>query len=140
YTGDDGGAAYEGEFLRLCEADADGRLRSVVHFEPDDRRAANHELFERGSFDDPSRSPAMVELGRAIRSRDLARIRAALPAEFSFRDPRRLRLGELAPDDYVAWLRSLFDSSPDALVEWERQVAHEPHGTVTLGHTFGTLA
>ena len=34
------GATFEGEFLRLTEVDADGRLRAVIHFDLDDRRAA----------------------------------------------------------------------------------------------------
>ena len=129
YAGGADGGEFDGEFLRLCEVDAEGRLHAVIHFDPDDRRAASRELAERGT-----------ELGRALRDRDLARIRALLPEDFSFDDHRRTGPGRLASGDYVAWLGSLFESSPDALIELERVIARDAHGTVSIGHTWGTLA
>jgi len=39
-TGGSDGAAFEFEFLRLIEVDADGRLRATIHFDPEDRDAA----------------------------------------------------------------------------------------------------
>ena len=129
YTGGADGGEFDGEFLRLCEVDSEGRLLAVIHFDPDDRRAASRELLERGP-----------EFGRALRDRDLARIRALLPEDFSFHDHRRTGPGRLASGDYIAWLGSLFESSPDALIELERVIAREAHGTVSIGHTWGTLA
>ena len=93
YAGGADGAEYDGEFLRLCEIDAEGLLHAVVHFDPDDRRAASRELAERGP-----------ELGRALRDRDLTRIRELLPEDFSFHDHRRTGPGRLASADYVAGL------------------------------------
>ncbi len=43
FSGGSDGGDYEGEFLRLVEADASGRLCAVIHFDADDRRAAFEE-------------------------------------------------------------------------------------------------
>jgi hypothetical protein len=56
FTGDPEGGAFEGEFLRLTELDTEGRLRALLHFDPDDRRTADRELHER--FARSSESPA----------------------------------------------------------------------------------
>jgi len=40
YLGGTDGDTFEGEFLRLIEIDADGRLRATIHFDPEDRHAA----------------------------------------------------------------------------------------------------
>lgn len=55
FTGDPGGGAFEGEFLRLTEVDGDGRLRAVVHFDAEAADAAQADLQARAAR--CSRSP-----------------------------------------------------------------------------------
>jgi hypothetical protein len=50
FTGGADGGGYEGEFVRLLEADANGGLLSaVIHFDADDRPLAYEEARLRGS-------------------------------------------------------------------------------------------
>jgi ketosteroid isomerase-like protein len=132
------GAEFEREFLRVIELDAEGRLVAAIAFDPDDRRAASRELLERSAHIE---GPLSLELRRAFFAHDLERVRAVLPAGFVFHDHRRVGAGRIErADDYVAWLAGLFERSADAIIEPLYVVASEAHGTLSVGHTFGTLA
>ncbi len=137
------GGAVEGEFLRIVEVDGEGRLVAAIAFDPDDRRAASRELFERHARSEAGRSvpAAALELWRAFLDRDLERCRAALPADFVFHDHRRSGVGRIeGADAWIAWDATLLEQSPDAIWEPLYHVASEEHGSLTMGHTFGTLA
>jgi len=133
----------EVETLELVEVDAEGRIAAVLVFDPEDRRAASREMFERyvGSDAASWMSENQRELTRALRDRDLGRARAALPDDFFFHDHRRTGAGRLeTADGYVAWLRTLFEQSPDGIVTNVCYLATEPWGELGIGRTFGTLA
>ena len=125
--------------LRVIELGADGRLRAVVHFKPDDRRGASLELLERfvrsGAPPPAARSLAMF---RRLYARDVEGMRSALPRGFFFRDHRLVGPGQVEGDAYVSWQAGLMDLSPDAVVEPLHFLAVEPHGCLAVAHTFGT--
>jgi hypothetical protein len=136
-------ARFEIETLNLTEVDAQGRIVAVVFFDLEDRRAASGELFERWIRSDAARwmPPALTEVVRALRAHDLVRLRAALPDGFTFHDHRRASAGRLeGADEYVVWIGALFEQSPDAIIEPLYYLAVEPHGTLAVAHTYGTLA
>jgi ketosteroid isomerase-like protein len=134
----------EVEVLALREVDAEGRLVAVIVFDPDDRRAASVELFERYARSDAARGipAALFEMGRALHDHELARCRAALPSDFVFHDHRRMiGVGRLeSADAYIASLAALFEQSSEVTFEFLYIVATEKHGTLAVGRTFGTLA
>jgi class 3 adenylate cyclase len=138
-----GELAFEVETLELCEVDAEGRAVAVLTFDPDDRRAASAELFERHARSDAARwTPAAVfEFFRALNDHDLERCRAKLPDDFVFHDHRRTGVGRLEDaDEYIASLTPLFERAPGWTIEALYYVAEEKHGTLAVARWFGTLA
>ncbi|HTO07323.1 MAG TPA: nuclear transport factor 2 family protein [Myxococcota bacterium] len=89
YSGGAGEGAFEGEFLRLVELDAGGRLRGFVHFDPEDRAAAQAEL--RARAEPPQRAiERFASTNQATVALD--RLLAALAAS-DWRGARRLCAG-----------------------------------------------
>ena len=141
WTRSDDVPAFEIALLCLTEVDADGRTVARILFDPDDRRAASLEMFERYFRSDAGMVRQAVEFRRALAEHDLGRLRASLPDDFSFHDHRRTGGGRIeGADAYVAWLGALFEQSPDAIIEPLYYVATEPHGFLAIAHTFGTNA
>ena len=134
---------WERESLTVLEVDAEGRSVAVIIFDVEDRAAASDELAERYARMTlpPAVAQRAVEVIRARRSRDLARIRASLPDDFYFDDHRRTGFGRLeGPDAYVASLAAVFEQSPDAILgEPLHYLAEEHYGALYVGHNFGTL-
>jgi hypothetical protein len=115
----------------------------VICFDPDDRRAASLEMFDRYARSEAGRRmPRNVqEYRRALLEGDLERLRAVLPGTFMFHDHRRTGGGRFERvDDYIGWLAALFELSSDAIIEPLYYIAAEPHGVLAVGHTIGTLA
>jgi hypothetical protein len=139
-TGETGGDS-EVETLQLSEVDDEGRFVSSATFDPDDRATAFRELGHRyvGTTrpSDIARFESLRDAGG-----DLVRLRAALPDDFFFHDHRRTGLGRLdGADAYVASVAALRELAPDAMVGLPLyHLADEPHGTLSIGHSFGTLA
>jgi len=138
----DGSSVFDMEHLVVVEVDGQGRLLAVTSFDPDERRAAGAELAERyargeGAAWMPARAR---DFFRGLRARDVARCRAALPEDFTFHDHRRTGPGKQEGlDSYGWWLTSLWEQSPDGMIETLYVVAAEPHGSVGMGRTYGTL-
>jgi ketosteroid isomerase-like protein len=133
----------EGELLRLVEVAADGRLRGLVRFDPDELRAAFLELAERHARSEEGRAlpEPFHELRLALLDWDLERARAAFPPDFAVDDHRRNRLWQIeGRDAWVAWLATLLEQSPDAIMAARCYLAVEPHGCLLLGYSGGTLA
>jgi len=131
------------EHLLVAEVDAEGRLVAVIIFDPDDRRAASAELLERYARSDAARCiPAgFSEALHALNTRDLARLRAALPDDFTLNDQRRTGVGRLEnADRYVASIAAVFEQTAQQTAEPLYIVAAEKHGLLAMTHTFGTLA
>ena len=137
WTGMEG--EFEVESLELTEVDAEGRAVALIVFDPDDRRAAGREMFERYYAGDAGGSP-QVALARALNAHDLARLRAVLPADFHFHDHRRTGVGRIGnADDYVASIAALFEQSPDVTFETLYLAAVHERGALAVARMFGTL-
>jgi hypothetical protein len=135
------GARSEIEALHVDEVDGDGRLLRRLMFDADDRAAAGRELNHRYlGITRPSALPRYEAFGDA--GRDRARLRVALPDDFFFHDHRRTGLGLLeGADAYVASVAALYELAPDATVGQPLyHLADEPQGTLSIAHSFGTLA
>ncbi len=134
---------WERDSLIVLEVDAEGRSVAVIIFDVEDRAAASDELAERHArmTFPPAAADRAVEVIRARRSRDLARIRAALPADFYLNDQRRTGLGRIAgAEAYTAALAALFEESPDVTVGAPlHYLARETYGALCVSRTFGTL-
>jgi len=143
WIGADHRVPFEVDNLSITEVDAEGRIVAVVSFDPDDRRAASTELVDRYARSDTSRRPpaALFELARAVIDHDLARCRAALPDDFVLDDHRRTGPGRIeGADDVVAWLASLFEQSPDAILEPMYDITTTTHAALDVERIAGTLA
>jgi class 3 adenylate cyclase/ketosteroid isomerase-like protein len=141
-AGTDEEAPFEVEFLQVVEVDCDDRLVANIVFDPDDRRAASVELLTRFA-----RSGVEPWLGThlealcAIIEHDVQRLGMGLSKDFVFDDHRRVGPGRIeGRDAFVAWMASLFEESPDAMIEPLYFLAIDPHGVLVVAHTFGTLA
>jgi class 3 adenylate cyclase/ketosteroid isomerase-like protein len=136
-TGDD----FAGDLLALTEVDGHGLVVAWIFFDPDDCRAAYIELAEHHLR---NTRPATVRkfVERRAAGRDLARLRASFADDFFFRDHRRTGLGRLEDADaYLASVAALFELSPDAMVgQVLYLLADEPHATLSIARSFGTLA
>ena len=127
YTGGADGTEFEGEFLRLCEVDAGGRLRAIIHFDPDDA---------------PEPVAANAAPSSAARAdRDLARVRELLPRHFCFHGRRRTGARTARRRATTStWLESLFAVPPDAILELERLSRAKSTARVSIARSCGTLA
>jgi ketosteroid isomerase-like protein len=141
WTGADDTPAFEIDILGLTEVDADGRIVTRIFFDPDDRRAAAAEMFERWARSEAARGiPAsLFEVLRAVNAHDLERIRATFGDDFALHDHRRTGLGRLEKEDYLLSLAALFEQAPDVSVETLYHVAVEKHGVLVVARNFGTL-
>jgi class 3 adenylate cyclase/ketosteroid isomerase-like protein len=133
---------FEVDTIQLDEVDGEGRYVSNVSFDPGDRGAAAAELRERYFRSEAARfvPASVVELGRALDDHDLARARVALDPGFVFRDHRRTGIGQLeGTEAYLALMKATFEQTPDGRSETLYVLAEEPHGTLNVGRTIGTL-
>ncbi len=135
------GADFAIDLLTLTEVTADGLAVVWICFDPDDRAAASGELAE---LHLRRTRPVTVRkfAERREAGRDLARLRASFTDDFFFRDHRRTGLGCLeGADAYLASVVALFELSPDAMVGRPLYfLADEPHATLSIARSFGTLA
>jgi hypothetical protein len=141
WTGGPDGDAFEVEHIRLLEVDADGRLRTSILFDADDRPVAFAEALERlvsGEAATGGLAP-FVAAGRAFQQHDWEAMRQALVSDFVFDDHRILGLGKLDGDQWVASLRALADLSPDVATEVSRVLTWNRHGGVLMVHLRGTV-
>ena len=132
----------EGEYLRILEVDAAGRLCAVIRFDPDDRRAASVEMSDRFRRGEGQRIPAAArEALDALLRHDFARLRAALPDDFAFRDHRRTGLGRIEePDSFIRSLAPIAEQAPDFCIETLYSVAIGAQGMLDVARLYGTLA
>jgi ketosteroid isomerase-like protein len=132
----------EVETLNLTEVDAEGRVVATLTFDPDARRAASAEMFERytrsGADGMP---PSVIESVRAVNDHDLERARAALDDDLVFHDHRRTGLGRIeGADAYIASLAALWELSRDGRIDQLYELVVAPHGRVAVNRTSGTNA
>ncbi len=141
YSGGPEGSAFEGEFLLLTEVDAAGQVRTLIHFDPEDRAAAFAEAqarFVAGEAGGDEGQAAIAAFGGAIGRRDWKAVRDCCTDDFVTEDHRRLGLSSFGVDDYVQALRALTDLAPDVAPASHRILAWSRHGRVFLTRTVGT--
>jgi len=131
------------QLLTVQEADAEGRMSAAIAFEPEDRRAAALEMFERYARSEAASSvpAATFEAIRAMNAHDLGRLRAALPSDFVLHDHRRTGLGRIeGAEAFIESLAAVLAESQDWTVETLYILANEPHGELAMARAFGALA
>jgi len=140
-TGAPDGAAFEIQDIRLMEVDTDGRLRAVILFDLDDRRAAFAEAqarFQTGEAAAIGGQAPIAALSEAFSRRDWDALREGLVPELVYQDHRILGLGTLARDPWIESLRALVDLAADVEVEMPQILAWNRHGRVAVERSFGT--
>ncbi len=138
------GGRVEVEYLRLVEADADGRIAAVIGFDLDDWRAAGREVMRRNMATDARATVvlgAVLELSEGVNDHDLARLRAVCADDLVFHDRRRTGMGRIdGAEAYLDAVQVLWNLAPDVQVQGLGGLALEPHGLVGVARFFGTLA
>ncbi|MEO8602346.1 MAG: nuclear transport factor 2 family protein [bacterium] len=131
---------FEVETLAVTEIDAGGHLAAIVLFDPEARRAASIELFERYAANGADgASPQALDLVRAWNDHDLERVRALLADDFYLDDRRRTGVGRLdGADAYVASLAALWELSRDLRIEALYFDRIEPHRYLYVNRWSGT--
>jgi len=143
WTGNQDGGAFENEFLRLTEINAEGQLTASTTFDPEDRRAAFAEAqarFVAGEAAAIGGQAPIVVLARAFARHDWETLRRCLADDFVLHDHRTLGLlGTLRSDEWVESMRVQADLAPDSDVETLRIIAWNRHGRVEMSRVFGTM-
>src|SRR5262249_50632490 len=133
------GPDVEIEHLLVTEVDTEGRIVAVISFDPEDRHAASAEGLDRYARSDAARCipDGLFAVARAINTRDLDRLRAALPDDFVLDDQRRTGVGRLeGADRYVPSIAAVFEQTSEATAEPLYIVAAEQHGLLAMTHSF----
>lgn len=139
-TRGDGAHAALGGFT-VSEIDEHGKLVSMVLFDAEQRSTAHAELFERYvRLGADGMHPAQIEWLRAVAARDPARMRAALPDSSWVHDHRRLGLGRLERDAYVASFIALNELSRELRIDELHQVAVSPRARLVVSRVAGVNA
>jgi hypothetical protein len=137
-TGENG-ATSEVEHLVLIESDHEGRLNSIVSFDPDDRAAAHAELTRRYLENGAEWATGAVEFWRGLNAHDLERARSGLVDEFFLHDHRRTGMGLVeGADAYIASLEALYELTLDVTVQPLWTAANAAYGRVEVLRTTGT--
>jgi ketosteroid isomerase-like protein len=136
------GSPVEREHLRLTEVDADGRIRAVIRFDPDDRAAAFGEAsarFVAGEAAAIGGQAPIAALYRSVTRHDWDAVRSCLAADAVMWDRRALGiLGTLGRDEWVESLRAAAELAPDMNVELVWTLAWNARGRVSLARMVGT--
>ncbi len=126
----------------VVEVASDGRLRAVVRFDPDDRRAAFEEAAERfvaGEAAGVASQALIAAYNRAFARSDVGALRACLADDFVVDDRRSPNvLGTLDRDEWLASVAALAELAPDWEFEAPRILAWNERGGVQLVRVFGT--
>ncbi|MGH7286719.1 MAG: hypothetical protein ACREI8_01710, partial [Myxococcota bacterium] len=141
YTGGPEGSAFEGEFLLLTEVDAAGRVRILIHFDPEDRAAAFAEAQARFVAGEAAGIPgqaAVSALVGAVARHDWAALRACFTDDARIEDHRSIGLFALDVDAWIDSLRALTDLAGDMTSETLRILAWNARGRAAVVRLFGT--
>ena len=133
------GAPLVVESLGLCEVDADGQFVELLHFDLEQRREANDELWDRfQGTEEGQRIPSIVyEDRRAFNDQDLAALRATLHDGMVFDDHRRTGTGQLDVDGYVESVAALLGDTDGLVGETMHRIASDEFGSLVVGHMVG---
>ena len=136
-----GGALELGQLV-VTEVAGDGRLRAVVRFDPDDRRAAFDEAAERfvaGEAAGVSSQVLIAKYSRAFGRSDVDPLRTCLADDFVVDDLRSPSVfGALDRDQWLESVAALAELAPDWQAEVLRILAWNERGAAQLIRIFGT--
>jgi DNA-binding SARP family transcriptional activator/tetratricopeptide (TPR) repeat protein len=122
--------------LNVSEFDEDGRLTTVISFEPEDLDAAFDELDARYVAQGGANyAPFRQRYAR----RDWHTIRSLFVDDAVVTDHRPSGWGRIDVDRYVDTLRAHVDLSPDARLELREEIDRAPGVTFTIAANIGTI-
>jgi hypothetical protein len=142
WIGESADAEFHTDKLRIIEVDASGRLRRVVLFDIDDRRAAVVDALARfvaGEASGAEGPASYVEFARGLATLDWDAVREVSSPALVFDDRRPLGLGVLSREQWIASLRIQAEMAPDVSFEPVRVLAWNRHGFVVSMRTHGNL-
>ena len=137
------GDAFEFERVRLLEVGADGLLRAVLFFDPEDRLAASIEGLARFAAGEAAGSAGiapLVALYRALGDRSWEAARDCFAPDLVFVDHRPLGLGTLDREQWIASMQAGDELGDGVIVEVFRVLAWSEQGHVVAVRRFGTIA
>ena len=137
------GDAFEFERVRLLDVGADGLLRAVVFFDPEDRFAASVEALARFAADEAAGSAGLaplVALFRAHCDRSWESVRECFAPDLILVDHRPLSLGTLDREQWIASIQAGDELADGVALEVFRALAWSEQGLVVAVRRFGTIA
>jgi class 3 adenylate cyclase len=137
-----GGDAFEFDRVRIIEVDGDGRLRTLLYFDPEDRPAAFAEALRRfvsGEAGGCISTRLLAEFLRALNDRDWPALRETYTADFALTDLRPLGLGVLDRDTWIASLQATVELSVGLAFEVSRVLAWNDRGVVVVLRRHGSM-
>ena len=140
YEGGAPGSKFHGEFLLLLEVDADGRVRSALHFDPEDRAEAFAAAWRRFSSGEAGRAgpDPVSEFAVAFTRHDWDGLRRCLAEQAVVWDRRPLGFETFDREGWLASLRVLAELAPDVRSEPLRLLAWNRRGRASLTRVSGT--
>jgi ketosteroid isomerase-like protein len=136
--------SFEIEYLWLSEVDDTGRIIAMAAIDLADQAAAVQEAQERWLARDAAAASVMrpvLEMGRGMAVRDVARVRAVLADHLVVQDHRPSRLGTIhGGDAYAERLAALWQLAPDTHLDVPvGPLVWDARGCVGILHTAGTF-
>ena len=142
WKGGPDGETFEIERIRLLEIDAQGRARTNILFDCDDRAAAFAEaqaLFAAGEAAEIGGQRPNIAFIEAFMRRDWDALRDTLAPDLRHKDHRVLGLGSLHRDQWVESLRALCAIGTDVRLEIMRHIVLNRHGGVIAVRQIGAI-
>jgi ketosteroid isomerase-like protein len=136
------GDAFEFERVRLLEVGADGLLRAVLFFDPEDRSAASIEGLARFAASEAAGSAGvapLLALLRALDGRDWEAARACFAPDLVLVDHRPLSLGTLDREQWIASLQATYELSVGLSWDVFRALASSERGWVIGIRRLGSI-
>jgi class 3 adenylate cyclase/tetratricopeptide (TPR) repeat protein len=139
WSGGPSDGRFEIEHFFMGEVDEAGRFNAVVLFDPEDRAAADAELFERYvAAGANGMSRGALEFLRGFNAHDLVRARRGLTDDFVLDDRRRTGMGLVeGADSYLASIEAIYELIPDVRTDFVYFAAQADHGSVCLMRRVG---
>ena len=137
-----GDGEFEFDRVRVVEVDADGRLRAVLFFDPEDRAVAFSEAMRRfatGEASASAGSQAFVAIWEALNARDWQALRDGFTADLVVSDHRPIGLGVFDRDGWVRALQAAVELSVGLTFEIRSVLAWNENGVVIVLHRYGSI-
>jgi hypothetical protein len=137
------GDAFEFERVRLLEVGADGLLRAVLFFDPEDRGDASVEglaRFAQGEAAGSAGVAPLVAFVRALCDRSWEAVRECFAPDLILVDHRPLSLGTLDREQWIASMQAVDELGDGVIWEVFRVLAWSEQGFAVAVRRFGSIA